>query len=353
MDKPNIFQIATKELSQDAFLTWLLKWAAPEQRQNDLPLHECARQFVILLLKESPDFQITSLDAGRQWNNVDVWAEINDEIMLIIEDKKYATEHGNQLETYREMAQEWCSHPDRERQWKLVCVYLKTGNENAVDLAEIKKKQYDTIGRADLVNLFKQHPGVTNQIFTDFIGYLNALEKAVSGYLEKPWNHWDNGDWEGFYLWMDTQADIWKIKWFWVNNFAGGFWCFLMNWQQGNSPHPLYLQIESDRKMLCVKISTDEGGPDVRPDDYIRETRNEYYRFVIEKAKEAGLNHIHKPARFGSGSYMTVAVVEPEHWLGAPDQPVDFEEVKQKLNTYNAFVRKCAADWPAQVAAVD
>jgi hypothetical protein len=351
MDKPNIFQIATKELSQDAFLTWMLKWAAPEQRENDSALHECARQFVILLLKEVPDFQITSLDAGRQWNNVDVWAEINDEILLIIEDKKYATEHGNQLDTYREMAQEWCLHPDRNKPWKLVCVYLKTGNEAANDLAEIKKKHYDTVGRADLVKLFNRHPGVTNEIFADFTRYLDGLDKAVTGYIAKPWNKWDNGDWEGFYLWMDTQDDIWKIRWFWVNNYAGGFWCFLMNWQQGNSPHPLYLQIESDRKMLCIKISTDEGGPDVRPDDYLRETRNEYYRFVMQKAKEAGLNHIQKPARFGSGTYMTVAVVEPEHWLGAPDQPVNFEDVKQKLNTYNAFVRQCAADWPAQVEA--
>lgn len=104
MEKPNIFQIATKELSQDAFLTWMLKWAAPEQRENDPGLHKCARQFVIMLLKESSDFRITSLEAGRQWNNVDVWAEINNEILLIIEDKKYATEHGNQLDTYREMA---------------------------------------------------------------------------------------------------------------------------------------------------------------------------------------------------------------------------------------------------------
>ncbi|OGX90480.1 hypothetical protein BEN49_22660 [Hymenobacter coccineus] len=103
--------------------------------------------------------------------------------------------------------------------------------------------------------------------------------------------------------------------------------------------------------MLCIKISTNEGGPDARPDDYIRETRNEYYRFVMQKAKEAGLNHVHKPARFGSGKYMTVAVVKPEHWLGAPDQPVNFDEVKQKLNTFNAFVKNCAADWPALVEA--
>lgn len=353
MNRPNLFQIATKELSQDAFLTWLLKWAAPAQRENDPALHECARQFVVLLLKEAPDFQIHSLEAGRQWNNVDLWAEINGETLLIIEDKKYATEHGNQLDTYREMAQQWCTHPDRGKPWKLVCVYLKTGNEAANDLAEIQKKQYDTIGRADLVALFQKHRHVANEIFIDFTRYLNALDQAVSGYIAKPWNHWDNGDWEGFYLWMDTQDDLWKIRWFWVNNYAGGFWAFLMNWEHHHNPHPLYLQIESDRKMLCIKMSTDEGGPDERPGGYIRDTRHEYFSYVMRKAKEAGLIHVRKPARFGSGTYMTVAVVAPEHWLGAPDQPVRFDEVKERLNFYNAFVRQCAADWPAPMLAAE
>ncbi len=27
MSKPNLFQIATKELSQDGFFTWLIQWA--------------------------------------------------------------------------------------------------------------------------------------------------------------------------------------------------------------------------------------------------------------------------------------------------------------------------------------
>lgn len=315
--------------SSTAFLTWMLKWAAPGQRENDPELHECARQFVILLLKESFDFKIMSLDAGRQWNNVDVWAEVNDKILLIIEDKKYATEHGTQLDTYREMAQEWCLHPDRSKPWKLVCVYLKTGNEAANDLLEIKKRGYDTIGRPDLVKLFNQHTNVTNEIFTDFTRYLGILDKAIFGYITKPWNQWDNGDWEGFYLWMDAQDDIWKIRWFWVNNYAGGFWAFLMNWEHKNNPHPLYLQIESDRKMLCIKISTDEGGPDARPGNYIRDTRTEYYHYVMQKAEEAGFSHIRKPSRFGSGTYMTVAIIEPENWLGAPDQPVNFNEVKQ------------------------
>ena len=223
IERPNLFQLATEELSQDAFLTWLLQWAAPMQRANDRHLSECDRQFVALLLNEKPNFKVTSIKAGRQWNNVDVWAEINSNTLLLIEDKKHAGQHGGQLETYRAMAGAWCEHPERGQPWRLVCVYLKTGNEAASGLAVIQRKGYNTVGRAALVALFEQHRLITNEIFLDFLAYLNALDGAAAGYLNKPWNHWHNGDWEGFYLWLDTQSGVQKDKWFWVDNSSGGF----------------------------------------------------------------------------------------------------------------------------------
>lgn len=39
---PNLFDIATSELSQDAFITWLLRWASPEFAQADAALHDRA-----------------------------------------------------------------------------------------------------------------------------------------------------------------------------------------------------------------------------------------------------------------------------------------------------------------------
>ena len=47
MSRPNIFKIATKELSQDGFFTWLLKWADPTYNTD---LHDCAQKFVELLV---------------------------------------------------------------------------------------------------------------------------------------------------------------------------------------------------------------------------------------------------------------------------------------------------------------
>ena len=55
--KPNIFDIATKELSQDAFITWLLAFADNDNQQYDKELNLCAKEFVSMLIKKQiPNF---------------------------------------------------------------------------------------------------------------------------------------------------------------------------------------------------------------------------------------------------------------------------------------------------------
>ena len=39
MSRPNLFKFATSELSQDAFICWLLSSASPENKEEDAKLH--------------------------------------------------------------------------------------------------------------------------------------------------------------------------------------------------------------------------------------------------------------------------------------------------------------------------
>ena len=48
--KPNLFNYATSELSQDAFLAWLIQWADKDNKKNDSYLNACAVSFVQELL---------------------------------------------------------------------------------------------------------------------------------------------------------------------------------------------------------------------------------------------------------------------------------------------------------------
>jgi len=63
--KPNIFRLATKELSQDGFFTWLLQWADNSNSQFDLQLNDTAKDFIRLLIGQTNDYQITKVEAGR------------------------------------------------------------------------------------------------------------------------------------------------------------------------------------------------------------------------------------------------------------------------------------------------
>jgi len=51
MIKPNLFKFATSELSQDAFICWLLSWANEENEIHDKRLCLCARKLLENFLK--------------------------------------------------------------------------------------------------------------------------------------------------------------------------------------------------------------------------------------------------------------------------------------------------------------
>lgn len=54
-----------------------------------------------------------------------------------------------------------------------------------------------------------------------------------------------------------------------------------------------------------------------------------------------GFSEIHKPARFGSGTYMIVTVIDRNDWLSLDDSIVDLEQVVARLHKYEKFLDEC------------
>jgi hypothetical protein len=46
MNQPNLFDFATRELSQDAFICWLASWANPAFKEQNETLHATATAFL-------------------------------------------------------------------------------------------------------------------------------------------------------------------------------------------------------------------------------------------------------------------------------------------------------------------
>lgn len=295
--KPNIFRLSTKELSQDGFFTWLLQWADNEYNQYNEELNETAKDFVRLLLKQDHDYQIYKVEAGRQWKNIDIWVEVNDEYFVGIEDKTNTGEHSEQLERYKEIAKKHY----KDKSHKLVFVYLKTGNESLSSLKEIETKGYSVIDRKMVLQMLNKRT-IANEIFNEFKDYLTEIENQTNLYhkLENITSIWRAG--EGFYSKLQEHISEWT-DWRYVANQMGGFLGFWYHWKGTDEFGEIYIQIENAFQSgikLVIKIADWEQNTDT------------LYRVLneIKPIAESNGLKITKPDRYRAGRTSTLAIVQ-------------------------------------------
>lgn len=304
-------------------------------KSSDPELNNCGKAFVAQLIRKQLtnfDETIYKVEAGRQWENIDVWAEVNDKYLIIIEDKTSSSQHSNQLARYKENSEKWCTQNHYE---KPICIYLKTGNESQNSLTNIRKQGFSIFSRLDFINLLNQFKEINNDIFNDFYRRLTRLERSNIEFENKLIKDWNGNDWQGFFQFLEKEIDI--INWHYVNNPSGGFWNAVLNWDNWKA-YPAYIQLEEGK--LCFKISTHPDEVDM-PENLTRgEIRNQLHHLIFKQANNFGYEHIKRPNRFGSGNYMTVAVVERQYWLGADDQTIDKETIIKTLTDYLKFLRE-------------
>lgn len=104
--KNNIFEYATGELSQDAFICWCANWFNDNSNQK---LQEMSIELMKLFAGVDV---IKSVSICRQFSRdvyieakkyalkIDVLIIVNDSIAVIVEDKTYTSEHDNQIQRY-------------------------------------------------------------------------------------------------------------------------------------------------------------------------------------------------------------------------------------------------------------
>ena len=216
MMKPNIFNYATSELSQDAVLIWLANWAKNENAKIDKQLHETGKYFLnSLIIKTGKSFNsFDEIKVIPQHHKIDVYIELTigkDKIAIIIEDKVKSSEHSNQLEKYytkilnKDFTEE-----------KIIPIYLKTGFQHDID--EIDNR-YNIYLAKDLLKVFKYgiDQGVNNVIFIDYYDYLTQVQnqfeidkKSFEGFSDKKLKEWNWWNWIGFF---DSNRNALKANW--------------------------------------------------------------------------------------------------------------------------------------------
>lgn len=316
-DKPNIFNYATKELSQDAVICWLLDWAGRQDAQGeDKALHECGRRFVEALLDEhrtslAPDNE-EEIKIRQQDHGIDVLARINGQVLLI-EDKTSTSDHSKQLKRYYDVVVEGKTGLGEVDKEKLFPIFLKTGNQSRAEEKRIEEsvetgKGYKVFNRKEFLEKALNDYAGSNPILTDFRAYLQAWEDDANSFHD--WKKgestkWSWNAWEGFFRYLEEELKDCRW-WGYVPNPRGGFrgLCWSANDVEGGE---MKLQLEivpgkPAEQKLCFKVGV--GNKEDRG------AMKDKWRKLV---RDAGGEAVELP-RTRSGWTMTIALWK-ESWL--------------------------------------
>ncbi len=338
--RPNLFDYATSELSQDAFLLWFLRWSDPKYKDEDFSLHLCSRLFVNRLLGYDGSLEVFTIKVEKQVKHIDVFCIVNDEYAIIIEDKTNTSEHGRQMTRYSKEIETSAKYKHLQKH----CIYFKTGNESQQSIDIIRNnyiKAHDGVWhfavmqRQDMIEVLNNYSG-TNVILLDYRDRITKIENTFLNYRNLPVYEWSWGTWQGFYKEMETLMD--KSEDFWwgtVNSVRGAFVCAAWHRREFKNGRKIKLQIEgyaAPRKesRLCIKLEA----PYEDERDKMSLLRS-YGRELIAAAKERKLP-LTKPKRYSSkGDVLTLACNEIGSIIS---ENFSISEILKNLQQYQTLI---------------
>lgn len=210
--KNNIFEFATGELSQDAFICWCANWF------NDDSKPRLKEMSVELMRKFTGVEEIKSVMVCRQFSKdvyinekklalkIDVLLVVNDKIAVIVEDKTYTSEHDNQIQRYVDGIKYLASNAKEDQNFYGVdtirTVFLKTGFMYDEDKCV---KSDVVISGPDFLDILSKYSGYSEILDS----YIASLENILQWYV-------DFGNYEGnndsFWEWNVARYQIAQYK---------------------------------------------------------------------------------------------------------------------------------------------
>jgi hypothetical protein len=341
VNQPNLFSFATSELSQDAFICWLLSWANPRIVDPDEELSQVSKAFIGALFakhRKSAPSSIKEIKITKQNKNIDVLCVINDKYVLLIEDKTGTKQHSNQLKKYLD---DMKGRKNKEgNSYEILPIYYKTEDQGCYQA--VNKAGYEIFLRKDILNVLVMYEG-SNNILIDYRQHLMLISERVESYLKLPIKKWNWHSWIGFYIRLKKEMGVeGSGNWSYVPNPSGGF--LGMWWShQGDEKCQQHLQLEQKKikeddeiikqGKLCYKIKV--------PNKIDRKSlRKTWYQNINNKAKESDLT-LKKPTRFGNGKYMTVCIHDGEYRYTDSNGIINIEKTITLLRKAESLLKAC------------
>ncbi len=184
----NLFDFATKELSQDAFLRWLF------ENFNDDGIGACSCEMLRTLCDLDKNSVITEVSTVAQWQKIDITVKFkvdNINHILFIEDKTFSEAH-DQLNNYGEKILKYCS------KYKCHKVFYKTSEITVKDKNEAQTTDWKIFGIEEIFNFFKGYSNTSNIILKQYIQHIELLYTASQNRI-KPTS---NNSWADWVAWI-------------------------------------------------------------------------------------------------------------------------------------------------------
>ena len=364
---PNIFDDGGSELSQDAVLAYLIKWAKPEFATENPEMHALGRQFLLALLNCArqaegraacpTDFRIENLTLKKQHKVtlpngrrglIDLLVVINEVTYLIIEDKVGALEAPNQIAGYRTALH-------RLDLQDISAVYVKTGNETPPYVKtgnETRPRAHPLFGRFMRLDILAALAGPLPDdcIVRQFREYLNHKENNLASFQTAHPRDWSGDAIEGFLGWVTIllhNLQVNDAEWSWQYNPRGGEWVCAWNWLPYQGPmHLLYLQTThtlSGPPRLHVRIQSNQFPADRQAlRDAVTNARNTLLAEHLQPQLPEMTRHRGRwNGRGQSGQVVELrfAAHNAYGWLPlTPEGLVDLAATQQRLSAASAFL---------------
>ncbi|MDE2811149.1 MAG: hypothetical protein OXN90_22250 [Gemmatimonadota bacterium] len=229
--QPNLFDYATKELSQDAVICWLV--ACATEATGDL--QKCGLEFVRTLFRASKldrtsgipvlgsDGELKNLHDGPcdvsdvscprpQYGRIDVYFQAKvdgNTVSFVIEDKKDGSTNSKQLARHIEVVT-----GDKEKEDLIKPIYFKTGYMFSDEREAVEQNNYSMFKAEDMASfLGSQDVTQENEILRQYAEYL-ACQMKTRDDAQANWDlNQDHVQWKFMLKLSDrlkTEADKWQ-----------------------------------------------------------------------------------------------------------------------------------------------
>ena len=344
-DRPNLFRWATKELSQDAVICWLIDWAGFPRSASagDEKLRQCGRAFLDALFAKWKDWPVElghdiRTEVCQQEQGIDVLARVDCRYVLLIEDKTGTRPHDEQLKRYWDDLMGGKTSFGAVRPEHAYPIYFKTGNQARSEARRINEGWegwWRVFERCDFLGVLETYDG-DDRILKDYRAYLRELEARTNSY--ELWKEgddrkaWDPLGWEGLYQRLEDEMPSW------VGNIhqRGGFYGL---WGRPSSAAPeTWLEFGhygggEQRHQLAFKLEV--------PDADLRKEQREWWCGAL---MATGRGNVTRPQRIGLGKTMTVGLWVPFLAFDEEDGSLDVSGTVRQIQEAERVLEEVSRD---------